>query len=90
MARVRLAGGWHIVISMMVLGGIEVVAIATVWLPSMGSRGWRLHCSSSWHVCSVDDDDDNLGEGGRGFHKLVGRGKVGISRLLARHRHQGQ
>lgn len=34
-ARVRLAGGWHIVISALVLAGIGVVA--TVWLPAMGS-----------------------------------------------------
>lgn len=75
MAGVRLARGWHVVISILVLSCMEVVAIATALLPAMGSRWWRLHCSSSWHVCSADDGGDDLGEGGRGLLKPRAGGK---------------
>lgn len=76
MARVGLARGWHVVISILGFSGVEVVAIATALLPAMGSR-WRrrLHCSSSRHVCSADDGDDDLGEGGRGLLKPRAGGK---------------
>lgn len=67
MARVGVARGWHVIISILVFSSMVVVAIATVLLPAMGSRWWRLHCSSSRHVCSVDAGGDDLGEGGRGL-----------------------
>lgn len=76
-AGVGLARGWHVVISIRVLGLVLrlvlvlvfSVAVATALLPAMGSRWWRLHCSSRRHVCSADDGDADLGEGGRGLLK---------------------
>lgn len=74
-AGVGLARGWHIVISIRVLVLVLMlvlvlsVAVATALLPAMGSRWWRLHCSSRRHVCSADDGDADLGEGGRGLLK---------------------
>jgi hypothetical protein len=44
----------------------------------MSSRWWRLHCSSRRHVCSADDGDADLGEGGRGLLRpSAGKSKGG-------------